>query len=278
MRILPISINYSNINNTKQYNQNTFLGKTPKSTNITDTFQKSANVITDESTIMQLRETARQFSSVFFKTIYPNDVKNLQQKYKDILKISDKDEFLDNAFTELKKNFGLDKIPITLNKNFKYGEKAENIEAAADITTHYSDGYLEVSVDKRLPNKDLFESLTHELRHALQQLKIYQYASKKEYKKLILNKFLNGCPTTDKTDIRIMKEIVDNDIDAMFEFFKNTGIKKSRKKDGGYFLTQKLLETIGILEKESVKNYIASFAEKDAIHAEIYIMRAIFNN
>ena len=278
MRILPISINYSNINNTKQYNQNTFLGKTPKSTNITDTFQKSANVITDESTIMQLRETARQFSSVFFKTIYPNDVKNLQQKYKDILKISDKDEFLDNAFTELKKDFGLDKIPITLNKNFKYGEKAENIEAAADITTHYSDGYLEVSVDKRLPNKDLFESLTHELRHALQQLKIYQYTSKNEYKKLILKKFLNGCPTTDKTDLRIMKEIVDNDVDAMFEFFKNTGIKKSRKKDGGYFLTQKLLETIGILEKESVKNYIASFAERDAIHAQIYIMRAIFNN
>lgn len=278
MRILPISINFSNINNTKQYNQNTFLGKTPKSTNITDTFQKSANVITDESTIMQLRETARQFSSVFFRTVALKDVKNLQQKYKDILNISDKDKFLDNAFTELKKDFGLDKIPITLNKNYKYGRKAENIETAADITTHYGDGYLEVSVDKRLPNKDLFESLTHELRHALQQLKIYQYTSKNEYKKLILKKFLNGCPTTDKTDLRIMKEIVDNDVDAMFEFFKNTGIKKSRKKDGGYFLTQKLLETIGILEKESVKNYIASFAERDAIHAQIYIMRAIFNN
>lgn len=278
MRIAPISTNFSNINNTKQYNQNTFLGKTPKSTNITDTFQKSANTITNESTIMQLRETARQFSSVFFRTVALKDVKNLQQKYKDILNISDKDKFLDNAFTELKKDFGLDKIPITLNKNFKYGKKAENIEAAADITTHYSDGYLEVSVDKRLPNKDLFESLTHELRHALQQLKIYQYASKNEYKKLILKKFLNGCPTTDKTDLRIMKEIVDNDVDAMFEFFKNAGIKRPRRKDGSHILVQKLLETIGILEKESVKNYIASFAERDAIHAQIYIMRAIFNN
>ena len=103
MRILAIAPNNINITNTRQNNRTTFLGRIPKNNNVTDVFQKSVDRVAEEKRLNKLRDTAEAFSACFYKQVYPNDVENLQQKYRSILKIKDKDEFLDTAFNELKK-------------------------------------------------------------------------------------------------------------------------------------------------------------------------------
>ena len=48
MRIFAIAPNPISATNKKQYNQNTFQGKIPKSANVADTFQKSVDKIAEE--------------------------------------------------------------------------------------------------------------------------------------------------------------------------------------------------------------------------------------
>ena len=59
-------------------------------------------------------------------------------------------------------------------------------------------------------------------------------------------------------------------------FFKNAGVKRSRRKDGGYSFAQKLIKAVNSSAKKSSEAYIADFAERDAIRTEILLMRAIW--
>lgn len=275
MRIFAISPSIINITNKRQANQNSFQGKIPKSSNITDTFQKSVDKIAEEKRVNQLWDAARQFRICFFKPVYINEVEGLQQKYKEILEIKDKDEFLDKAFNELKNDYGLADVPIKLNKNFKSGTQFLNTKAAAVTTPYYSEGFIEICVDKKYSNKQLFKHLTHELRHVLQQLKIYQYGAKDDCKKVEFSKFLDAYPNTNKSDFALLRDIIDEYVNAHFDFFKNAGVKKVRKKDGGYNFVQKLLNDAKICEIKSSENYSSAFTERDAIRAENLLMRAI---
>ena len=275
MRILAIAPNNINITNTRQNNRTTFLGRIPKNNNVTDVFQKSVDRVAEEKRLNKLRDTAEAFSACFYKQVYPNDVENLQQKYRSILKIKDKDEFLDTAFNELKKDYSLANVPMKLDKNYKRGKKFLNIRSAATFSPHYEEGFIKIKVDKRYSNKTLFSQLTHELRHALQALKIYQYGTKEDFKKADFEKFLDAYPDTTKSDFTALKGIISAHIDAQFDFFKNAGFKKIKRRDGGYFYMQKLLEDRKHCEIKSSKAYSESFTERDAIRTEILLMHTI---
>lgn len=275
MRILAIAPNNINITNTRQNNRTTFLGRIPKNNNVTDVFQKSVDGNTKRENFGKLIDLSHAFSACFYNHIYPNESKNLQQKYRDILKIKDKDEFLDTAFNELKKDYGLANVPMKLDKNYKRGKKFLNIRSAATFSPHYEEGFIKIKVDKRYSNKTLFSQLTHELRHALQELKIYQYGTKEDFKKADFEKFLDAYPDTTKSDFTALKGIISTHIDAQFDFFKNAGFKKIKRRDGGYFYMQKLLEDRKHCEIKSSEAYSASFAERDAIRTELLLMQTI---
>ena len=81
MRIFAIAPHPISATNKKQYNQNTFQGKIPKSANVADTFQKSVDKIAEEKRVNQLWNTARLFRYCFFKPVYINQVENLQAKF-----------------------------------------------------------------------------------------------------------------------------------------------------------------------------------------------------
>lgn len=275
MRILAIAPNNINITNTRQNNRTTFLGRIPKNNNVTDVFQKSVDRVAEEKNLNKLRGTAQAFGDCFFTSFYPREAENLQQKYQSILKIKDKDEFLDTAFNELKKDYGLANVPMKLNKDFKRGKKSLNIKSVASYSAYYEEGFVEINVDKRYSNKTLFRHLTHELRHALQALKIYQYGTKEDFKKADFEKFLDAYPDTTKSDFTALKGIISAHIDAHFDFFKNAGFKKIKRRDGGYFYMQKLLEDRKHCEKKSSEAHSASFAERDAIRTELLLMQTI---
>lgn len=275
MRIFAIAPNPISATNKKQYNQNTFQGKIPKSANVADTFQKSVDKIAEEKRVNQLWNTARLFSYCFFKPVYINQVENLQQKYKDILKIKDKDKFLDKAFNELKNDYGLADIPIELDKNFKRGTKYQELKSAAAMFPYYKEGFIKIGVDKKYSNKRLFTDLAHELRHVLQQLKIYQYGSKSELKKAMFNGFLDAYPNIEKSELSFCKSSLNEHVDAHFEFFKNAGVKRIRRKDEGYSFAQKLIEATNSSTKKSSEAYYSNFVERDAIRTEAFLMHAI---
>lgn len=278
MRIFAITPNTLNITNQKQFNQNTFQGKIPKNKNVTDTFQKSVDKTAIEKKMNQLWETARLFRYCFFKPVYTNEVEGLQQKYKDILKIKNKDEFLDKAFNELRNDYGLADIPIELDKNFKRGTKFLGLKSAAAMFPYYTEGFIKIGVDKKYSNKTLFSNLTHELRHVLQQLKIYQYGSKGELKKAMFNGFKDAYPEIEKSELGLYKASLSEYVDALFDFFKNAGVKRIRRKDEGYILAQKLIQDANASSKNSSESYYKSFAERDAIRTELLLMQTIFKN
>ena len=76
----------------------------------------------------------------------------------------------------------------------------------------------------------------------MQQLKIYQYGVKEDFKNAEFNKFIDAYPDTNKSDYVFVKEIIKNHVNAHFDFFQKAGVKKIKKKDGGYKYVQKLLE------------------------------------
>lgn len=275
MRILAIAPNNINITNTRQNNRTTFLGRIPKNNNVTDVFQKSVDRVAEEKRLNKLRGTAQAFDRCFFTSFSLKEAESLQQKYRSILKLKDKDEFLDTAFNELKKDYGLANVPMKLNKDFKRGKKSLNIKSVASYSAYYEEGFVEINVDKRYSNKTLFRHLTHELRHALQALKIYQYGTKEDFKKADFEKFLDAYPDTTKSDFTALKGIISAHIDAHFDFFKNAGFKKIKRRDGGYFYMQKLLEDRKHCEKKSSEAHSASFAERDAIRTELLLMQTI---
>lgn len=277
MRIFAIAPNNINTTNTRQNNRIAFLGKFPKNTNVGDTFEKSLKArIAEEKKMLKLRNKARDFSCCFYRTVSPNEVENLQQKYKSIVKIKDKDEFLDKAFNELKKDFGLAEIPIKLNKDFKRGKKSLNIKSAAEFVPRYNEGFIEIKVDKRYSNKTLFSHIAHEIRHAVQQLKIYQYGVKEDFKNAEFNKFIDAYPDTNKSDYVFVKEIIKNHVNAHFDFFQKAGVKKIKKKDGGYKYVQKLLEDDKKCHIKTSKDYHSSYAERDAYGVQYLLMDTIF--
>lgn len=277
MRIFAIAPNNINTTNTRQNNRIVFLGKIPKNTTIGDTFEKSLKArIAEEKKMTQLRGKAQDFSCCFYRTIYPNEVENLQQKYKNIVKIKDKDEFLDKAFHELKKDYGLAEIPMKLDKDFKRGNKNLNIRSAAECVPRYNEGFIEIKVDKKYSNKTLFSHLAHEFRHAVQQLKIYQYGVKEDFKKAEFSKYIDAYPDTNKSDYVFVKEIIKNHVNAHFDFFQKAGVKKIKKKDGGYKYVQKLLEDDKKCSIKSSEDHYSSYAERDAYGVQYLLMDTIF--
>ena len=100
---------------------------------------------------------------------------------------------------------------------------------------------------------------------------------KKILKKQLSKNFLDAYPDTTKSDFTALKGIISAHIDAHFDFFKNAGFKKIKRRDGGYFYMQKLLEDRKHCEKKSSEAHSASFAERDAIRTELLLMQTIKN-
>ena len=117
--------------------------------------------------------------------------------------------------------------------------------------------------------------MAHELRHVLQQLKIYQYGSKSELKKAMFNGFLDAYPNIEKSELSFCKSSLNEHVDAHFEFFKNAGVKRIRRKDEGYSFAQKLIEATNSSTKKSSEAYYSNFVERDAIRTEAFLMHAI---
>ena len=224
---------------------------------------------------------------IFLEDFTKEEAKAIQKKYQDILKISDKDEFLDKLFTELKKDYKLDDVPIKLNKNGKYGEKVGTIEAAA----RYGFVSLDVTVDKSRPCQELLDSMCHELRHAKQILFAYKTsANDKEYFDMLIEKYKNGYRSILKekglSDKEIEKELsrieirtdnTGNTSGRSIPNYADFGIKRIDSSDKNYEWGKKMLKSLKIFANENRDTYYRAPYEVDASNAG-HLMSRMTNN
>ena len=224
---------------------------------------------------------------IFLEDFTKEEAKAIQKKYQEILKITDKDEFLDKLFTELKKDYKLDDVPIKLNKNGKYGEKYGALKAAAS----YNFADWTVTVDRSRSCQELLGCMCHELRHAKQELFAYKTsANDKEYFDIVAEKYKNGYRS-------ILKEkgISDKEIEQELSKIKicsnnagdksgpeileyaDFGIKRIDSSDKNYEWGRKMLKSLKIFANENRDTYYRAPYEVDASNAG-HLMSRMTNN
>ena len=220
---------------------------------------------------------------IFLEDFTKEEAKAIQKKYQEILKISDKDEFLDKVFAELKKDYKLDDVPIKLNKNGNYGAKCGEIEAAASYS-----GDL-VTVSRTRSNQELLASICHELRHAKQYLFAYKTSvDDKEY----FNAFLEKSKYCIRSILK-KKGLSDHEIEKQLSGIKllsnNTGssisiqnyadfgINRINSSDKNYEWGRKMLKSLKIFANESKDTYYRTPYEIDASNAG-HLMSRMVNN
>ena len=225
---------------------------------------------------------------IFLEDFSKEEAKAIQKKYQDILKISDKDEFLDKLFTELKKDYKLDAINIKLDKTGKVGEKYGEIAAKAS----WDAGTNIVRVDKNCSNKDLLESITHELRHAKQNLYAYKTSiNDKEYYDMYVERYKSAkrkiLKEKGKTEEEINKvlssiKLKEQDMTTRNDKFSiinysSMGVERINESDRKYAWGKKMLNSLKILANENHEVYYRAPDEIDASIAGHTMSRMVNN-
>ena len=220
---------------------------------------------------------------IFLEDFSKEEAKAIQKKYQDILKISDKDEFLDKLFTELKKDYKLDAINIKLDKTGKVGEKYGEIAAKAS----WDAGTNIVRVDKNCSNKDLLESITHELRHAKQNLYAYKTSiNDKEYYDMYVERYKSATrkmlKEKGKTEEEINKVFSSINVEKLNNEsfiinYSSMGVERINELDRNYAWGKKMLNSLKILANENHEVYYRTPDEIDASIAEHTMSRMVNN-
>ena len=180
---------------------------------------------------------------IFLENFSKEEAKAIQKKYSDILKIQDKDEFIDKLFKELKKDYKLDNIPIRLDKTFKSGTKSGDKTAAAHFLPTHEKGFLEIGIDRTHSNESLLKSLTHEFRHAKQDLYQYQTSlNKKELIKIYEERIKDTLSSKELTKINVSEE-AENLVRECENFYKKIGINRIEKINPNWEWGRKSLES-----------------------------------
>ena len=201
---------------------------------------------------------------IFLENFSKEEAKAIQKKYSDILKIQDKDEFIDKLFKELKKDYKLDNIPIRLDKTFKAGEKSGEIAAGAHFMPTHEKGFLEIGVDRTCSNESLLKSLAHEFRHAKQDLYHYKTSSdNKELIKIYEERIRDTFKAEELAKIKV-PETAEVFVRECETFYQKLGVKRIDNTSFNYDWGRKSLESYKKYANKSQEAYNASFYETDA--------------
>lgn len=232
----------------------------------------------------------RQVRELFLKDVSKEEAMAIKKKYEDIAKIADKDKFIDKMFSELKKDYDLDDIPIRLDKTFKKGELAGAHTADAANKFERKDGKLLGELIQIDPNecskRKLSEHLAHELRHSKQYKLQFQASTREEINAMSKERVANvkdglqklidqGKKASERnrnalkglSDPRGSKEIAEMLARRSYDFYEDLGIKHIDSNDRNYEWARKILESYKIYANGSMEAYDSAFYETDAATA-----------
>ena len=213
---------------------------------------------------------------IFLENFTKDEAKAIQKKYQDILKISDKDEFLDKLFAELKKDYKLDNIPIKLGKTYNKGEKSGAIRGAAHFSPDHRKPYLDLEVDKTYDNKTLLKHITHELRHAKQDLTCYQVGTREDLISVYKDRIRDTICEKKWSQEELEREATQI-VDEIINFYNKIGAKKIDNTNRNYDWGRKILDSYRIYANKSEEAYRTTLYETDA-KATANLMGKMVNN
>ena len=270
MKILPIYV--------KQYTN--FYGNIPIKPNRVESFADKLELSNKNNlskTDIVPKKYLNLFKERFFKDYTPEEILDLKNRYTEIVKISDTEQFLYRVCEELKKDYNIEKIPIKLNPQYRAQHYTEGVTATARNTPRYNQGFIEIDIDtKSKDNYSLFCIMAHELRHVVQTMICYQHSTNQEY----ANALLESCKDSGKyywlSDAEIMETYITPFVNSMVEFFENLGIKKLEKTDSSYNFGRKILKSLKKFANKNATAYIDAYHERDAKETEKLMSDIVF--
>lgn len=142
-----------------------------------------------------IEKVAKNFSEIFRRDVSKEEAQKIINDYKKLLDIEDTEKFIKEAFEQVKKDYGYEKIPIKLEVN-----KVKDYLGSSDATWCGEEGILSINtlIDKngkvlntnKRVRKNLLQTIMHEFQHVKQDEIAYR-TSRNEIVKAILEKNTN---------------------------------------------------------------------------------------
>lgn len=254
-----------------------FQGILPSKTNnlheIKDTFTKNIDVPIIKEVPKKYLQTLKER---FFKEYTESKVLEMRNRYQEIMKISDTDEFLKSLCQELTKDYGIEKIPLRLKTNSNIFCLNDDFAPQGRCTPRYEHGFIEISINKYNTKEELFLIMAHELRHIFQNMICYQHSSNKEYAEVLLEKGKQVHPDYHLTDEEILNIHINPYVETMDTFYKDLGINKLDKKEPTYKYGRRILNSHRQDANKDAETYDMVYYERDAMRTAVDLYNILF--
>jgi len=187
------------------------------------------------------------FNDVYMREdITVEQAKNIANKFKEIEKIENREDFIKAAFEETKKNFGFADKPIKLTfaqaKGSEYGWCLKDNSA--------------INITENCPRRSIISCLHHEFRHAKQNELMFNEFPEYARERLAYALYNHG---VGKVDMEVMK-YVDSLIDK--NILDDNEIQKRILQKFGYKINDLIKTNFGDLSPNNVPNKYKDFAKK----------------
>ncbi len=209
----------------------------------------------------QIDKAQQTFQETFMRdNISREETIEMLERYKEIKKIPDKEEYLKAMFKEAKRNFGFENADINLYLN----EGKINGKYQILGNTNSLCGFIEIT--KTQPRDKAADSIHHEMRH-MKQVYLGFNANPEQYVKNILISQLNSKGKDEDFIKRVMTpDYIKDNINGIKQYMKidNPSVENIPEKDREFAL--KLLKESGnyISSEADHEGYMSTLEERDA--------------
>ena len=219
--------------------------------------------------------------NVFLENYSAQESKNIINQYKDIMKISDKENFIRVLFNSLTKDYKLNNIPIKLiNSDRNTSSDISSLKANGWVTPDYSKQVYELHLVSSKDRNKIMETLVHELHHIKQEILAYQASQSYEERVgndilYIKSYFKSSNKYSDKfyPSESAIKEFAKTRMNQKDRMFNSLGIYSGTIKGGDFYrYAKKVTKT---KYPSSAASYLSLYEEQDAIRAGKMFVRKI---
>lgn len=219
----------------------------------------------------------KPLSEIFRRDISVNEVKQMQEKYAEIMKINDAEEFTRKAFEQIKKNYGYENADLNLKINYKGKRsilddlksmiKKEKIIAGSHDPINLSTSinlYCNKGDNIKYCKLQVIDTLFHELKHLQQSHICYQgnkqkyfdilhyrnilrvpYHQTEDFYKKLENNYSKVFKNVPAQNIKVSRETVNKYIESMKNHRKNLPLKNTKNN----LLKLRLIKLVILLKK-----------------------------
>lgn len=215
---------------------------------------------------------AKKLSKVFRREVTSEEATQLMNRYKEIAKVENKEEYIKQMFNQLKKDYGWEGIDFTYNLNrsanitgstvggFRpLGMAGKALSNGDFVVDHFTPEVMEVCLNRS--KKDIFVTMVHEFQHCKQHELAYR-ADKNKFIEAMIKKRLSPEMTE---EIAMFKDSINKYYAPVWD--KLPALSKGSKE---YELGLKYIDNLEhyVSASENKTKYLQQLVEREAYSAE----------